>query len=120
LYPHCGITLWLLLGRATGRTRGPRLDRLVIALLSSFVLTAILYVPTLLRVGFEAVVRNQFVRPRPRAEVVGELPALLVETWWQWNESIPPALAIAFVAAWAVALIVTTRGRGGVWRLSGL
>ena len=112
LYPHCGVTLWLLLGRATGRTRGPRLDRLAIALLSSFVLTLVLYGPTLLRVGVESVVMNQFVRPRPRAEVVSELPAWLFEVWWQWNQDIPPALAVAFVAAWAVALIVTTQEGG--------
>ena len=120
LYPHCGVTLWLLIGRATGRTRGPRFDRLVIAVLSSFVLTAILYVPTLVQGGSR--IRGdepvcETASPRRGGARTASFARRSVEAMEPGH---PPALAVASVAAWAVALVVTTRERGGVRRLSGL
>lgn len=119
VFPASGVVGWMLLRRLLGTTRGPRLDRLCVALMGSFFLILILYLPTFMRSGIDSVLANPYVKPRSYVDIRRELPGLLVQVWQQWNLDIPRPIAYGFVILWT-ALFVMSPGRAGVRAMSEL
>jgi hypothetical protein len=111
LYPYSGILVWLLLSKLSGRAQALRVDRLILSVGATGLLTFLLYTPTVGRVGWRAVTSNPFVRPVPRAEVVRGLPEALRQVWAQWNRDIPTSVVVVFVAAPCLALLGRERDR---------
>jgi hypothetical protein len=70
--------------------------------------------------GVRAVTSNQFVKPRPFAEVVRDLPPSLLEAWAQWNLDIPGPVTATLLAAWLAGLIVPSPHRAGARSMTGL
>ncbi len=116
LYPYGGIVLWLVLGaRGWGRRSRSRLrlDRLVLSGVVAALLTVVLYLPALIRMGLARVALNPYVAPRPPGDVVRGLIRTLGLAWLQWNSDLPRAVAALFVLAWAASLVrLVFRGRG--------
>ena len=83
-------------------------------------LTVVLYLPALVRMGLARVAANPYVAARPPGEVVRGLTRTLGLAWLQWNSDVPRAVAAVFVLAWAaslVRLLVWRRGCAGPTRL---
>ena len=94
LYPFGGIMLALAIDAIVRPGSGSlRLDRLIAAGISTFLLTTVLYIPVLLGTGRSSLFANPFVTPLPRSLVQQRLPVSLLEAWWQWNLDIPTWLA---------------------------
>jgi hypothetical protein len=117
LYPYGGVALWLTIAsRWPGndrRGRVPvRLDRLIVSGLFAGLLTVALYLPAILRTGVKSVAGNQYVSPRPWAEVLVGLPESLGLAWLQWSSDMPIALAALLLLAGAASGGRVLIGRG--------
>jgi hypothetical protein len=108
LYPATGIFLWLLLRIAAGECAVPRrwaLLRAVIAAAAIAALTALLYLPVLLRDGAAILTSNSTVARVPYPELGPRLATMLHDTWQSWHLALPTAFAVLLATGVVVALV---------------
>jgi 4-amino-4-deoxy-L-arabinose transferase-like glycosyltransferase len=87
VYP-AGILALLLAAHALLAGREKRrhiLSRLPAAIVVAVVLSTVLYLPVFAVSGADSVLANRFVTPRPRGEVLAELPATAARTLADWG-----------------------------------
>ncbi|MGO9601242.1 MAG: hypothetical protein ACLP7Q_24955 [Isosphaeraceae bacterium] len=119
LYPFGGIMLALAIDAIARPGRGSlRLDRLIAAGISTFLLTTVFYTPVLLRTGPSSLFANPFVAPLPRSLVQQGLPGSLLAAWRQWILDIPIWLALVLPVPWILGLCSREQRRGGMGRLT--
>jgi hypothetical protein len=94
LYPLGGVALWMWL--SSWEISGIQgsvsvLRRLTIAALVVSLLSILLYVPSILFSGPEAIVANRFVQPLSWSRFVQIAPSEMAAVWWRWQERVPTA-----------------------------
>ena len=101
----CSGWCWAHVDGGAGSPGRLRLDRLVLSGVVAALLTVVLYLPALIRMGLARVAANPYVAARPPGEVVRGLARTLGLAWLHWNSDIPRAVAAGFVLAWAASLV---------------
>lgn len=111
LYPFGSIVVWLFISILTGndKFKWETIKRLVLVAAVAAAITIELYAPVFAVSGpgafFASKVANAKVLPR----FLGELPASLATTWWQWNRDVPWWLEAVLTAGFFAALFLHRR-----------
>jgi hypothetical protein len=118
LYPYGGVVLWMALRarRPAAGSRGLRYDRMALSGALAALLTAVLYIPALVRTGLARVAANPYVAPRPLGDVVRALPSTLGLAWLEWHNDWPRLVTVLLVLTWAGSLVRMMIRRGGCAR----
>ena len=115
LYPFGVVALWLMLSARGG---GPKvspitfLKPLLIATLSTVLLTSLFYLPVISGSGLDAITANRFVVSRTWPSFLHNLPLRLRETWTQWNMGYSDALSLLLATGVLAALCLPKRLAG--------
>jgi len=106
-YPLGGVALWMWLSsRDIAGTRASVnvLRRLIFAGLVVSLLSVLMYLPSILFSGPEAIVSNRWVQPLPWSRFVQIAPSEMAAVWGRWQEGVPVAARWLCAAAAAFAL----------------
>lgn len=117
LYFFGAVFIWLLISglvKDIKPERKPFLIRLAISGVETAVLTALLYVPVLIRSGLSSVTQNEWVKSLPWSSFIkGPSPnypkgflGILMSTWKTWNANIPFVFTLVLGIGFIVSLIV--------------
>ncbi|MGC9455304.1 MAG: hypothetical protein ACP5HU_10635 [Phycisphaerae bacterium] len=98
-----------------GERRGMVFRRLGVTLAAAAGLTVVLYLPVFAVSGVESVLANRFVTPRPRAEVLAELPGVAARTLGDWTRDTSWAWQVVVGAGLVAATVVGVRRRKVLW-----
>jgi Dolichyl-phosphate-mannose-protein mannosyltransferase len=107
VYPLGGVALWMWL--SSWKIAGVRgsvnlLRRLTIAGLVVSLLSILMYVPSILFSGTEAIVANRWVQPLPWSRFAQIAPGEMATVWRRWQEGVPAAARWLCAAGAAFAL----------------
>jgi hypothetical protein len=102
LYVYAAVLLWMAANRNLERIF---LKRMCVSSLATFLMTAILYLPALLRSGPKAVLFSRIVRPLPFHEFFRQAPTLPSLLWAKWTAAFPGVLLAVLLAGFVVAIL---------------
>ncbi len=114
LYAFGMVWLWLflsILAGTVGSERARLLKRCVGAGALTGLLTLTLYLPIILRQGWERMIANEYVVPQAWSAIIRSVPDAGAAVWTQWNAGLSPAVAIGFALMALLAMVLH-------WRLS--
>ncbi|RKY69794.1 MAG: hypothetical protein DRQ24_10380 [Candidatus Latescibacterota bacterium] len=110
LYPISVAVVWflfLLKSNVKEEQKGILAVQLVFSLVAIFVLISILYLPVIIKSGFNSLAGNRFVAPEPFSLFLKDFFVLLGRLWRQWNRDIPSLLVIGLNAIFFISLIAS-------------
>ncbi len=114
LYAVVMVWTWMALEAGREQQRALRYRDIAVAAAVVVALTALLYLPPILRSGWDALFRNQFVAPLDWPNFSSAFPGSVAATWFDWHRNMPAAVGWALslgFAAFAIGAAVLGRRR---------
>ena len=95
LYGVAMVWTWMALESARDDRRIVHYRDLLLSTAAVGILTALLYLPSILRSGWDALFRNQFVAPMNWLNFSTAFPGSIAATFFDWRRSMPAAISVA-------------------------
>ena len=114
LYAVAMVWTWMALEAGRKEQRALRYRDIAVAGAAVVALTALLYLPAIMRSGWDALFSNQFVAPLDWLNFSSAFPGSVAVTWFDWHRNLPSAmgwpLSLGF-AAFVIGAAVLGRRR---------
>jgi len=108
-YPFGVVMTWFLLSFVFKDTKFSRIylfKKVFLFLITTIILTFILYTPIMIRSGLKSIINNKFVESLPWWHAFSLLPSSVNLIWNQWNRDIPTMISIFFVIGFIMSLLL--------------
>lgn len=114
LYAVVMVWTWMALQAGREEQRAFRYRDIAVAGAAVVALTTLLYLPPIMRSGWDALFRNKFVAPLDWPNFSSAFPGSVAATWFDWHRNMPAAMGWALslgFAAFVIAAAVLGRRR---------
>ena len=114
LFPAGGLAFWFVLSALRDDTSEPRADlqRMGIVVVSTAILTLVLYAPIITRDGLDSLAGNSFVRASPWRVFFLQLSASIAQVFASWTLGWPSLITVILGVCAAVGLVTERRATG--------
>lgn len=106
LYAVAMVWTWMALLAGREQQRALRYRDIAVAGAAVTALTTLLYLPPIMRSGWDALFRNKFVAPLDWPNFSSAFPGSVAATWFDWHRHMPAAMGWALSLGFAAFVIV--------------
>jgi hypothetical protein len=105
LYAVVMVWTWMALEAGADEQRALQYRDIAVAGAVVVALTALLYLPAIMRSGWDALFRNQFVAPLDWPNFSSAFPGSVAVTWFDWHRKMPAAMGWTLSLGFAAFVI---------------